>query len=232
MTPERVAKLRSVLNKRQPDLTVVTDHVHKGRNLSAIVRTCDAVGVMAMHSVVPNESYKAFLGTAKGSHRWVDVIRHNSIEDALLALKKADYQIVAADVGEHTLDYRDVDYSIPTALILGSEKDGLSALGASLTDRFIRVPMAGMVESFNVSVAAGIILSEALRQREKAGFYRQRRINQAIYDRLFFQWAHPAVRAYCDKNGLDYPPLDKDGEIIDPSGWYAAVRSTKRDQLP
>ena len=73
MTPERIARLREVLDKRQPDLTVVTDFVHKQRNLSAIVRNCDAVGIQSMHAVIGDEDYKAFRGTAMGSHQWVDV---------------------------------------------------------------------------------------------------------------------------------------------------------------
>ncbi len=71
MTPERVARLRAVLDKRQPDLTLVTDHVHKGRNLSALIRSCDAAGIVEMHSAMTKASYKAFRGTAMGSHRYV-----------------------------------------------------------------------------------------------------------------------------------------------------------------
>ena len=76
MTPERIQRLRSVLAKRQPDLTVLTDYVHKGRNLSAIIRTADAVGISDVHCVIGDSDYKRFLGTAKGSHSWLDVHRY------------------------------------------------------------------------------------------------------------------------------------------------------------
>lgn len=224
MTPERVARLRAVLDKRQPDLTLVTDHVHKGRNLSALIRSCDAAGIVEMHSAMTKTSYKAFRGTAMGSHRYVGMNCELTIEQALLPLKKKGYQVIAADVGDDSIDYRQVDYTLPTAILFGAEKEGLSQQGAALTDQFVTVPMMGMVESFNVSVAAGIILSEAVKQRSDAGLYSHRRIDDSSYERLFFQWAHPKVRQFCDRNGLDYPPLKDDGEIDNPSRWYAKVR--------
>ena len=75
MTPERIERLRRVLDRRQPDLTVVTDFVHKQRNLSAIVRVCDAAGVATRYPVLGEEDYRAFRGTAMGSHNWVEVCR-------------------------------------------------------------------------------------------------------------------------------------------------------------
>ena len=88
----------------------------------------------------------------------------------------------------------------------------------------VAVPMVGMVGSLNVSVAAGIILAEAQRQRQQAGMYDCVRIDHNTYQRLFFQWGHPEVREFCEQRGLRYPRLDQQGEIDDPSAWYASVR--------
>ena len=96
MTPERIARLRQVLDRRQPDLTVITNFVHKQRNASAIVRNCDAVGIMTAHAVVPRRDYKAFRGTAMGSHRWVRVVRHEQLADAIAAVRGQGMQVVAA----------------------------------------------------------------------------------------------------------------------------------------
>ena len=84
--------------------------------------------------------------------------------------------------------------------------------------------MVGMVESLNVSVAAGIILSEALHQRRLAGLYRHRRLAEERYQQLFFEWAHPKITQFCLKNGLAYPPLREDGDVENPSRWYAEAR--------
>ena len=224
MTPERIARLREVLARRQPDLTVVTDYVHKGRNLSAIVRNCDAVGINTMHAMVPADEYRAFRGTAKGSHQWVNVHRYDSIAEALAPLKQQGFQIVAANLSPRAVDFRDIDYTKPTAIVMGAEREGVSDDGIALTDYEITVPMLGMVESFNVSVAAGIILSEASYQRQRAGMYDESRMPTEEMEKLFFEWAHPKIKHFCLVNNVDYPSLREDGEIDDPSSWYARVR--------
>ena len=224
MTPERIARLRAVLDRRQPDLTVITDFVHKQRNTSAIVRICDGVGIMRLHMVVGEESYRAFRGTAVGSHNWVEVRRHPALGDALDAVRAESMQVLAAHPAPTVVDYREVDYTRPTALLLGTERAGLSAEAVAAADQCIAIPMVGMVSSYNVSVAAGIILAEAQRQREAAGLYENCRIDAATYERLFFEWGHPQVRDFCRARGLAYPALDESGEIADSPAWYAEVR--------
>lgn len=225
MTPERIVRLRQVLDRRQPDLTVVTDFVHKQRNLSAIVRICDAVGIMGIHAVLGDEDYQAFRGTAMGSHHWVAVSHYKSLGHALAPLGDEGYQLVGAHPGKDSLDYREVDYTRPTAILLGAERRGLSEESRSRVDVAVSIPMVGMVGSLNVSVAAGILLAEAQRQRQLAGLYAQRRMDAAMYQKLFFEWGHPQVRDFCRERGLRYPPLNDEGEIDNPSRWYASVRA-------
>ena len=224
MTPERLEKIKQVLDKRQPDLRVITDHVHKGRNLSAIVRTADAVGISDMHCVMDDKDYLAFRGTTMGSHQWVNVSKEKDITTIICTLKAQGYQFVAADVTPSSVDFRQVDYTQPTALIMGAEKWGLSDEVRSQINQFITVPMVGMVESFNVSVASAIILSEAQRQRDLAGMYSRRRIDQECYERLFFEWSQPKIAVYCQRYQLSYPGIDKHGDIIEASAWYQSVR--------
>ena len=214
-----------MLDRRQPDLTVVTDFVHKQRNLSALVRNCDAVGVLQMHAVIGDEEYQAFRGTAMGSHKWVAVERHPDLSSALDPLRDVGHQVVAAHLDTRSDDYREIDYTRPTALLLGAERRGLGAASLRQADHLVAIPMVGMVGSLNVSVAAGIILSEAQRQRQAAGCYNRVRIDPETYSRLLFEWGHPAVRAFCDERGLAYPPLDSEGEIENAAAWYASVRA-------
>lgn len=230
MTPERKARLDRVLSCRQPDFTLVTDYVHKGRNLSAIVRTADAVGALEMHCVIGDKEYKAFRGTAKGSHGWVKVHRYTELSAALGPLKQAGYQVVGANLSPHSVDFREVDYTRPTALLLGAEREGLSPEGCQLADIEVTIPMVGMVQSFNVSVAAGIILSEVQRQRQLAGLYERARIARQTYKRLFFEWGYPKLQHYCEHYNLAYPALTDDGELQNPSEWYAGVREQLGDR--
>jgi tRNA (guanosine-2'-O-)-methyltransferase len=225
MTPERYQRLRAVLDRRQPDLTVITDNVHKGRNLSAIVRTADAAGIAEMHAVIDDKDYKAFRGTAMGSHSWVAVRRHRDIAALITGLQGDGYQVLAAHLDADSVDYRQPDYTRPTAILLGAEKRGVSAEACALADAHITIPMMGMVQSYNVSVAAGIILSQAQYQRDQQGLYDRPRLDEQTYRRTLFEWAHPQVRDFCRENGLDYPALrEEDGEIAEPAQWYKRIR--------
>jgi tRNA (guanosine-2'-O-)-methyltransferase len=158
------------------------------------------------------------------------VQRYASLTDAVSQLRagtcQPPVQIVAAHPSATALHYRDVDYTLPTALLLGTERAGLSEGALAIADVCIAVPMLGMVESHNVAVAAGIILAEAQHQRQQAGLYEECRLDQATRERLFFEWAHPGVRDFCRQRGLDYPPLDDEGEIVDGPDWYAQVRKS------
>lgn len=216
MTPERYAKLRGVLDRRQPDLTVLLDNVHKTHNFSAIVRSCDAVGAFEAHAVWPNPKLKPNHMSSGGSGKWIRVRVHPDLDAAASTLRKNGMQIVAAHVDEAARDYREVDFTRPTAILLGAELDGVSDAGLKHADVRVAVPMAGMVESLNVSVAAAILLFEARRQREAAGLYHRSRLDPEVYARTLFEWCHPEVAALCRRNNQPYPALDENGDILRP----------------
>lgn len=225
MTPERAAKIRQVLNARQPDLTVLLDEVHKGRNLAAIVRSCDASGIGVVHSVLPRDGYRPFRGTASGSHQWVEVVQHQTPEQATAALHEQGLQLLAAHPSARSVDYRSVDYTRPTAIVMGAELEGVSQVMLEKADHHITVPMVGMVASLNVSVATAIILAEAYYQRERAGMYGSNRIAEAEYQRLFFKWAYPRFARFCDDKKVVYPDLDSDGYIVETPQWRKLVNA-------
>lgn len=230
MTPERFNKLRQTLDRRQPDLTILAEQIHKPRNIAALVRTGDAVGMHELHMVWPWDKHRPYSGTAMGSDRWVNIRRHESLEEGITHLQSKSYKVYAAHLSDEAIDYRDVDYTIPCAILVGNEKQGVSDVAAKLSDEHIVIPMMGMVESFNVSVAAAIILSEAQSQRQKADMYSAQRLTGDEYWGTFFRWAHPKIAKYCHENSLDYPPISPDdGEIINPSEWYAQVRANDLD---
>jgi len=225
MTPERLARIKQVLNTRQPDLSVLTDQVHKPRNLSAILRSCDAFGLANMHVVWPKEGFRAFRKTAGGSFKWVTPQTHRTMDDAIANLKGQGQKIYAAQLSDRAIDYRSADFTAPCTIIMGNEVDGVSAQAAEQADEHIVIPMMGMVESLNVSAACAIILSEAQRQRKEAGLFDNRRIPDEEYSRLLFSWCQPVVKRYCDDRKLPYPPLDHEtGEIIDGVNWMQEVR--------
>ena len=101
-------------------------------------------------------------------------------------------------------------------MLLGAELHGVSDQGADLADRHALIPMQGMVQSLNVSVAAAVVLLEAQRQRVRAGMYERSRLHSRDYEATLFEWAHPRIAAYCRRHDRPYPALDDEGEIIEP----------------
>ncbi len=227
MTPERFRRLRQVLDRRQPDLTVLMEQVNKPHNLSAILRTCDAVGVLETHAVPPRDGLDLSQATAAGSEKWIRVHRHPGLEEAAAYLKGEGFQLVAAHPADDARDYRDVDLTMPTALVMGAELFGVSEGARALADVTVVIPMEGMVRSLNVSVAAALLLYEARRQREAAGMYDAPRLGEARYRRLLFEWAYPRLARDHRERGLPYPPLDEDGAVVAPGGLPGTPRNPR-----
>ena len=216
MTPQRYQKLRQVLDSRQPDLTVLLDNVHKPHNFSAILRSCDAVGVFEAHAVWQDPTLRPSRVTSSGTGKWVGIRTHADVDAAAAALHGLGFRLVAAHPEDGAVDYRDIDYTLPTALVLGAELRGLSERVLERTDIRVSVPMMGMAASLNVSVAAATILFEAQRQRAAANLYAGCRLERKRYEQTLFEWAHPVVARYCRRHGFDYPELDGEGEIVGP----------------
>lgn len=211
VTRERYRRAREVLDRRQPDLTVLLDNVHKPHNFSAILRTCDAVGVFEAHAVWPSPRLRPSQGRAAGTDRWVFVRTHPTVEAAVAHLKGSGLQVIAAHPGPGAADFRALDYTRPSAVLLGAELTGVSPEGLALADATVAIPLAGMVPSLNVSVAAAVILYEVQRQREAAGLYGGPRLDPVCYHETLVDWLHPDVADYCRRKGLPYPALDPDG---------------------
>ena len=216
MSERRFGRILSTLAHRQTNLTVVMENVHKTRNFAALSRTCDAVGVGEIHAIAPAEtSVRVGHKTAGGTKRWVRVRRHTNVSSAYQTLRDAGFAILVADVAQGATDFRAIDYTQATAIVFGSELDGLSHAAVSTADERVGIPMFGMVESLNVSVAAGIILYEAARQREAAGLYDVRQLDDDEYYSTAFEWLHPQVARYCQRHSKSYPKIDASGSIVE-----------------
>ncbi len=215
MTPERFRKLKQVLAARQPDLTVLMENVHKSHNIAAVIRTCDAVGVYGTHAVSDEGEIPRHRGVSGGTRKYVRLTTHRGIVDACDRLRDEGHQILAAHLSDSARDYRQFDYTVPTALLLGSELWGVTAAAAAAADHHVVIPMRGMVASLNVSVAAALLLYEASRQREAAGLYRACRLDPDTFDKILFEWAHPKIAKRCRAQGLPYPPLTEDGDLAE-----------------
>jgi len=213
MRPERFRRLRAVLSRRQPDLTVLMEKVNKEHNFSAILRNCDAVGVLEAHVVPPERGLELHHATSAGTRKWIRVHQHLDVASAIAHLEGAGFRILAAHPGHDARDYREVDYTRPTAVMMGAELNGVSAEGLALAHEHVVIPMMGMVHSLNVSVATALLLYEARRQRENAGMYDAPRLDPEAFSRTLFEWAHPLLAERLRAQGRPFPPLDEDGTI-------------------
>lgn len=172
ITPRRLARMRGTLARRQPDLAVVMENIYDSHNVSAMLRSCDAVGVATAHLVYDVEEVPEIAGgISVSAHRWLDLRKHDSIDACFAELRSSGITIYATTLGEFSHDFFDLDLTRPTAFVFGNEVRGVTSEAAAAADGTVFIPMMGMVESLNVSVACAVCLYEALRQRRLAGQY-------------------------------------------------------------
>ncbi|MGV2990273.1 tRNA (guanosine(18)-2'-O)-methyltransferase TrmH [Vibrio sp. E150_011] len=226
MNLERYNRIQDVLRARQPDLTLLLEEVHKPNNVSAVIRTADAAGVHKVHAVWPNKQMRTLSHTSAGARNWVEVETHDSISSAISELKQQGMQVLATNLSDKAVDFREIDYTKPTAIILGGEKDGISSSALNGADQDIIIPMVGMVQSLNVSVASALILFEAQRQRQLAGMYNRdvSALSPETIHRTLFERGHPVLAKVAKKKRLPYPPLDDQGQIIADEDWWKEMQ--------
>ena len=212
---KRVTRIDSILSRKQPFLGVFLDNVHSSQNLSAIIRSCDAVGVLEIYyTTKKNESLCIHKTITQGAHRWTHRYRLNDDDKvAFLKEKKSQgFQVIVTHLEERAVSFREIDYTKPTLLVMGNEKEGVSPEVIAMADEVIIIPMQGMVQSLNVSVATALILYEAERQLENAGRYDEPILSEEKREEIKAAWVYRDTVARRSKGQI---PLEFKEEIID-----------------
>jgi tRNA (guanosine-2'-O-)-methyltransferase len=167
---QRVDKIKNVLAHRQPDLTVVLENIHDPHNVSAVIRSCDAVGVMRVELLYTRERFPRIgKKSSSSASKWLERRKHTSVKDCYAALRSDGFVICATRLGPLSVALYDLDLTKKVALVFGNEHRGVSDEAAENADISFRIPMFGMLQSLNVSVACAVSLYEALRQRLAKG---------------------------------------------------------------
>ena len=188
-TDKRIERITQVLDNRQRDLRVVLEGLTIAHNASAVIRTCDAAGILYLDLISPNPDLLPFnRAISTRADKWVEVSVHRTPGECLPRLKEMGFEIVATALRDGAEIYSDVDFTKPTALVFGSEADGLSDEVLIYADKVIRIPMLGMVQSLNLSVSVGITLYEALRQRRLRDRSEGSKIDPKTYQELKDRW--------------------------------------------
>lgn len=186
----RAEKLRAVLALRQPDLTVVLENIHDPHNVSAILRSCDAVGVLRVELLYTVEKFPRIgRKSSSSANKWLDCRRHTSVAGCYALLREEGFRVYATRLGGSSASLYDLDLSRPSALVFGNEHRGVSGEAVEGADGIFHIPMVGMIQSLNVSVAAAVSLYEAHRQRIEAGAYRRIALGADELTRLYDDWS-------------------------------------------
>ena len=159
-----------VLQRRQPSLTVVMEDIHDPHNVSAMLRSCDAVGIMRVELLYRVEPFPAIgKKSSSSAGKWVERRKHRSVDECYNTLRSEGFTILATSLSETSATLYGLDLRGKVALVFGNEHRGVSEEAAEQADGRFKIPMMGMIESLNVSVACAVTLYEALRQRLQTG---------------------------------------------------------------
>lgn len=168
ITPNKREMFDRIAADRTKHLTVVMENIYQEHNASAVLRSCDCFGLQELHVIEKDNTYKIQRDIALGAGRWVDMYNYDDSEnvtkDCLNHLKSKGYKIVATTPHTDSQTIYDLDLSQPIALVFGTERRGISEEVIEMADEFVKIPMYGFTESFNISVSAAIVLN-TLRQR-------------------------------------------------------------------
>ena len=190
MTPERYQKLTAVLDKRQPDVTVVLENVFDPHNISAVMRSCDAVGVQeiyVLNTKIPRHK-KWGSRSSSSAAKWLTIHQFDDLQECVKALRSRYDVLLTTHMNSDAVALHDIDFTGRVALVFGNEHSGVSDEFRALADGNFIIPQVGIIQSLNISVACAVTLYEAFRQKQLAGHYAQPRYKDADLAALKNAW--------------------------------------------
>jgi tRNA (guanosine-2'-O-)-methyltransferase len=172
LNPTRIQRFEEVLANRTRHFTVAVENIFQSHNASAVLRTCDCFGLQDLHVIANENKYNLSKDVAMGAEKWVDLHsyyqKENNTQDCIDALRKQGYQIVATTPHSNDVMLPDFDVNQKSAFFFGTEISGLSDLVLEQADSFVRIPMYGFTESYNISVSAALVLHDVVTRLKKS----------------------------------------------------------------
>ncbi len=190
MTPERHQRLTSVLNKRQGNIALVMENVFDPHNISAVMRTADAVGVQdiyILNTKIPRHK-KWGAKSSSSAAKWLTVHQYEDAAECFSSLRKHYSTILTTHLSSDAVSLHSIDFTQSIALVFGNEHSGVSDEIRELADGNFIIPQVGIIQSLNISVACAVTLYEAFRQKSNAGQYNQPGLDAVRYAELFKEW--------------------------------------------
>ena len=190
MTPERYTRLTTVLNKRQPDITVVLENVFDPHNISAVMRTCDAIGIQDIyilnHKIPPHKKWGE--KSSSSAVKWLTIHQFTDANECFSALRKNYKKIYTTHLSSDAVSLHDLNLTESVALIFGNEHSGVSDEIIGMADGNFIIPQVGIIKSLNISVACAVTLYEAYRQKNNAGHYADPKLGAEQLNQLRDEW--------------------------------------------
>lgn len=189
-TPKRVERFKKVLEKRQKDLTVVLENISDPHNLSACLRSCDAVGILEVCLVYDGSQEFPRLGesSSASARKWIEARKFTSVEECFNLLRTEGKKIYTTHMSSEAKSLHELDLTEPAALVFGNEHAGISDRALKLADANFLIPQVGMIQSLNISVACAVSVYEAFRQRNAKGMYNEPSLNPVEFDAKLNEW--------------------------------------------
>ena len=168
LVERRLEKFKKVLNQRMNHLQIVLENVYQAHNASAVLRSADCFGVQFVHAIESRHTYKVSEDVAMGSENWISLQRYsgaeNNTRNCLRQLKEKGFRIVATTPHKNDCSIHELPVDKKIALVFGTEQEGISNDVLEEADEFVKIPMHGFTESFNISVSAALCMFELTRK--------------------------------------------------------------------
>ncbi len=188
-TEQRIEKIKNIVSKRQPTLTVVLENVHDAHNVSAVFRSCDAVGVLEVCLIYNSQQFPDLAEKSSASARkWVAQRKFTSVDECYTYLRNGGKKIYTTGMNSEATSLYKLDLTQPVALMFGNEHSGVSQEAIEKADGNFIIPQMGMIQSLNISVACAVSLYEAFRQRDQIGLYNQIQFEEKTYNSMVREW--------------------------------------------
>jgi tRNA (guanosine-2'-O-)-methyltransferase len=190
MTPARYNRMLSVIKNRQTNLTVVMENVNDPHNISAVMRTCDAVGIQDLYILNTKIAKHDYFGVKSSSSaaKWLTVHQFTDAKACFEALRKNYNKIYTTHLSSDAVSLYDIDFTDSVALVFGNEHDGVSEETIAMADGNFIIPQLGFIQSLNISVACAVSIYEAHRQKMAAGHYKEQSMSKERQDALLRDW--------------------------------------------
>ena len=190
MTEERRLKIEEVLSKRQNNLTVVLENVFDPHNISAVMRSCDAIVVQKIFVLNTKIALHKIWGgrSSSSAHKWLTVHQYTDVAECFKALRNRFEKILTTHLSSGSVSLYEADLTTKVALVFGNEHSGVSEEVRSLADGNFIIPQVGMIRSLNISVACAVSLYEAFRQKRLKGHYQHQVLTEEEHSLLSKQW--------------------------------------------